>query len=92
MKTHFDVKSFIIGILVTICIVLVMGSVSSSGVMPYGRFQLCISNGTENRLGEQFVIDTNTGQVWRNSNQGKFLEPKIQMDKAKNQPDSTVER
>ncbi len=88
MKSYVDIKSFIIGILVTVCIALVMGSVSSSGVLPYGRFQLVI------RENNEFVIDTASGQVWMSSGTRRdtFLLPKLQMEKANAQPDSTVEK
>ncbi len=93
MNRYVDFKSFIIGILITICIVLVMGSVSSSGVIPYGRFQLVIRQGNTTTPSGEFVIDTSTGQVWRSvDNRENFLAPKIHMEKVNAQPDSTVEK
>ncbi len=59
MNRQIDIKSFIIGILATICIALAMGAGQSSVSIPFGRFQLVA--GEYNNV---YLIDTQKGQVW----------------------------
>ena len=59
MNKQIDIKSFIIGILATICIALAMGAGQSSTPVPYGRFQL-----VTDQKSNAYIIDTRKGQVW----------------------------
>ena len=76
MNKQIDIKSVVIGILITVCVVLAMGAGRST--MPttptvLGRFQLMAVEG------QAYVIDTGTGQVWIRLNKlQEFCAPKIQ--------------
>lgn len=74
MKKSIDVKSLVIGILITVIIFLVLGAAQSTPNGSIGRFQLVSSVMSD----EAFVVDTVSGQVWsdRESNQSKFYQPK----------------
>jgi hypothetical protein len=58
MNRQIDFKSFIIGILVTVCIVMAMGASRFSGSGSDGRFQLNV------RDNHAYIIDTANGRVW----------------------------
>lgn len=73
MNKQIDIKSVIIGILITVCIVLAMGAGRSTMPTVLGRFQLMAVEG------QAYVIDTDTGQVWvRSGGLQEFCAPKIQ--------------
>ena len=55
---YIDMKSLVIGVLLTLCIVLAAGA-SQSNLGPY---QCCAAG--DDQLGV-FVIDTQTGQTWK---------------------------
>ena len=75
MNKQTDMKSVIIGILITVCIVLAMGAGRTSMPTIFGRFQLVAA---ENNA---YVIDTDTGQVWiRSSGRQEFCASKIQQE------------
>lgn len=68
MDRQIDIKSFIIGILVTVCIVLAMGAARSMVSGTNGRFEIVV------RDNHAYVLDTADGRVWENwapSNQGR---------------------
>ncbi len=73
MNKQIDVKSVVIGILITVCIVLAMGAGRSTMPTVLGRFQLKAVEG------QAYIIDTGTGQVWiRSGGHTEFCGPKIQ--------------
>ena len=77
MKTQLDIRSMLIGILLTICCIFALGAARSTNPALNARFQLvCPGEGSN-----AFVIDTSTGQVWAkysgNRNTNNFLTPKI---------------
>jgi hypothetical protein len=73
MNKQIDIKSLIIGILITVCIVLAMGAGRSTSPTVLGRFQLVADEG------QAYVIDTGTGQAWIRLNKlQEFCAPKIQ--------------
>lgn len=65
MKFEMDIKSFVIGVLVTACLFVALGaSKSSKPPGPVNRFQIA------GNPGHVFIIDSATGQVWE-----KFSSP-----------------
>ena len=67
MNRQIDFKSFLIGILVTVCIALAMGARFSSATSE-GRFQIAV------RDNHAYVIDSTDGRVWERflpSSQGR---------------------
>ncbi|UCE47587.1 MAG: hypothetical protein JSW47_18560 [Phycisphaerales bacterium] len=56
MKTAYDLKSFLIGILFTVLVVLTLGATKDES--HHGRFRV------EANRNHVFVLDTVTGQVW----------------------------
>jgi hypothetical protein len=79
MRFGIDIKSFVIGVLATACVVAVLGaSGSSTSNGPVNRFQIA------GNPGHIFVIDSVTGQVWENftsptggGNSPDFSAPKL---------------
>ena len=72
MNKQIDIKSVVIGILITVCIVLAMGAGRSTMPTVLGRFQLMAVEG------QAYVIDSGTGQVWIRLNKlQEFCEPKV---------------
>ena len=68
MNKQIDFKSFIIGILVTMCIILFMGASRYSSASSDGRFQIAL------RDNHAYIIDTENGRVWERyapSSQGR---------------------
>jgi hypothetical protein len=83
MNKQIDIKSVVIGILITVCIVLAMGAGRSSMPRVFGRFQLVPVDQNA------YIIDTSTGQVWarNNRNYQSFLtwcEPKVRQQSSVN--------
>ena len=81
MNKQIDVKSVVIGILITVCIVLAMGAERSSMPTMFGRFQ--VAAGDDNA----YIIDTTNGQAWERKGPGNdlwkiFRAPKIQQESA----------
>ena len=75
MNMQIDVKSVVIGILITVCIVLAIGAGRSSMPAMFGRFQLVAVED------QAYIIDTDTGQAWiRSSGRQEFCALKIQQD------------
>ena len=73
MNKQIDIKSVVIGILITVCIVLAMGAGRPTTPTVLGRFQLMAVEG------QAYVIDTGNGQVWVRLNKlQEFCAPKIQ--------------
>ena len=73
MNKQIDIKSVVIGILITVCIVLAMGAGRSPMPAMFGRFQLAAADG------QAYIIDTDTGQAWIRLNKlQEFCAPKIQ--------------
>ena len=67
MNRQIDFKSFLIGILVTVCIALAMGARFSSSTSE-GRFQIAV------RDNHAYIIDSANGRAWERyapSNQGR---------------------
>jgi len=58
MRRSFDIKSVLIGALLTALIFCFVGAVPYAHWEEYGRFQL------ETDDGHAFVLDSATGQVW----------------------------
>jgi len=83
MNKQIDIKSFIIGILVTICIALIMGAGQVFPSSNKGRFQLDVSNN------HAYVIDSTNGKVWEKytSDSGGDTSPDFARNKL--QDDST---
>lgn len=73
MNKQIDIKSLVIGILLTVCVILAMGARQSSVSTLFGRFQLAA---TENNA---YIIDSTTGQVWRRSH-AEFYPAKVRQD------------
>ncbi len=78
MKTSMDFRSLLIGILLTLCILFVLGSARATNPNLNARFQLALPGEGSNA----FVIDTTTGQVWERhafgGDQGTdFRKPKL---------------
>lgn len=78
MKTQLDIRSMLIGILLTICCFLVLGAARSSNPALNARFQLVAPG----QGGNMFIIDTASGQVWERTPGGfddatNFRKPKI---------------
>ena len=68
MNRQIDFKSFIIGILITVCIVMAMGASRFSSSTSEGRFQLAV------RDNHAYIIDSVNGRVWERwapANQGR---------------------
>jgi hypothetical protein len=63
MKTMFDPKSALMGVVGTVVIACVCGAMSPAGP-DVGRFQI------ETSVQHAFVLDTTTGEVWE-----KYLPP-----------------
>ena len=83
MNKQIDIKSFIIGILVTICIALIMGAGQVFPASNNGRFQIVL------RDNHAYVIDSVDGRVWERylaSNQGRTSKS---FHSAKISPDAT---
>ncbi|HEX7862321.1 MAG TPA: hypothetical protein VF773_18435 [Verrucomicrobiae bacterium] len=77
MKSNFDLKSGLLGLLAGILITFTIGAAAKSSG-PVGRFQITGINS------HALIIDTATGQVWRGfftsgggNTDGDFLQPKI---------------
>lgn len=68
-----DIKSLIIGVLITVVVLLALGASHSTGSHSCGRYQFAAG---ENNYA--YVIDTSTGQVWSKSGTGReeFWKPK----------------
>ena len=60
MKKQLDIKSMLIGILLSLCCVFALGATTSTNSNPNGRFQLA-TPGEGNNV---YIIDTTTGEVW----------------------------
>ncbi len=60
MKTSLDLRSVFIAILLTLCILFVLGFAQTSNPDSNARFQLALPAEGNNA----FVIDTATGKVW----------------------------
>ena len=58
MNKQIDLKSFVIGVLVTICITMFMGASRFNSASTDGRFQIIA------RDNHAYVIDTTNGRVW----------------------------
>lgn len=71
MKT--DIKSLIIGVLITVVVCLALGASHSTGTHSCGRYQLAAGESSY-----AYVIDTATGQVWGAVGTGRqdFYKPK----------------
>jgi hypothetical protein len=77
MNKQIDIKSVVIGILITVCIVLAMGAGRSPMPAMFGRFQLAAADG------QAYIIDTDTGRVWmRSSGRQEFCASKMQQGSA----------
>ncbi len=81
MMKSIDLKSFLIGGLLTLSIVLVLGATPrllSPG--PVGRYALVVARVPE---GDTYVLDTSTGQLWPRLVRGRldttFYAPKLGM-------------
>jgi hypothetical protein len=61
MKCQIDLKSLLIGILLTVCVFITMGASQPSFPHHFGRYQLM---GVD-REARTYVIDSHTGRVWR---------------------------
>ncbi len=92
MIKSIDLKSLLIGSLLTLLVLCVLGAaprlLPSPG--PAGRYALVISHITDDNT---YVIDTTTGQVWPRFAQGRtdaFYAPKlkVQAPAEPNQPDT----
>jgi len=77
MKTQFDLKSALAGVLAGVIVTLTIGAAGKANG-PTGRFQIA---GTHSHA---LVIDTATGQVWKGffptgsgNTDGDFLQPKL---------------
>lgn len=71
MKCQIDLKSLLIGILLTVCVFMAIGASQSSFPHHFGRYQLMPAD-PEART---YVIDTHTGRVWyKRSGNKNFLE------------------
>lgn len=77
MKQILDARSFVIGLLVTSLVVVASGAMQIRPGESVGRFQLVASETTD----EIFVVDTVTGQVWQELENGnissRFYQPKL---------------
>ncbi len=60
MKTQLDLRSMLIGILMTVCFTFAIGASRSDSSTSRGRFQLCLPG----EGSHAYVIDTTTGEVW----------------------------
>lgn len=59
MKSGIEVKSFLIGVLATLCVVLLGAAAHSTNeAVPWGRFQMAMNEGCA------LLYDSTTGQVW----------------------------
>ena len=58
MNRQVDLKSFIIGVLVTICITMFMGASGYNRASSGGRFQIIA------RDNHAYIIDSDNGRVW----------------------------
>ena len=79
MKFQLDIRSMLIGIVLTICCFLVSGAARSSNPYLNARFQLTAAG----QNGNAYIIDTTTGQVWErypgnDQNAINFRKPKIE--------------
>lgn len=77
MKTQYDLKSFMIGVLLTALVVLTLGTIKNE-TLQVGRFRV------ETNTNHIFVVDTATGQVWEKyvrssggSTHEDFAKPKL---------------
>ena len=76
MKTQFDLKSLIIGILLTLCVLLAMGASTSLYSGHHGRYRLT-AVGDDNA----YIVDSFTGRVWRSrTNTNDFAEMNIRIE------------
>ncbi len=71
MKHQIDLKSLLIGILLTICVFMVIGASQSSFPPNFGRYQLVAGDNVA------YVIDGQMGRVWKWWGRGEFTEMKI---------------
>jgi hypothetical protein len=71
MKHQIDLKSLLIGILLTICVFMVIGASQSSFPPNFGRYQLVANAHTA------YVIDGHTGRIWKWWGKSEFTEMKI---------------
>ena len=72
MKCQIDLKSLLIGILLTICISMAIGASRSSFAPNFGRYQLVAIDHAA------YVLDGHTGRVWKWWGTGsEFSEMKI---------------
>ena len=60
-----DIKSLIIGVLLTVVVFLALGANHSTGTHSCGRYQV---GAAQNNA---YVIDTATGQVWSGNSTGR---------------------
>jgi hypothetical protein len=81
MKTAYDLKSFLIGVLLTVLVVLTLGATKDESPQ-VGRFRV------ETNRNHVFVVDTVTGQVWEKyvrvsegTTSQNFAEPKLRAHK-----------
>ncbi len=78
MNKSIDLKSFLLGALLVLCILCVLGAMPrQSPIGPVGRFAITTSHVEP----EAFILDTMTGQVWRQSRarggSDAFFAPKL---------------
>jgi len=79
MKTQIDLKSVIIGILLTLCVLLAMGASTSLYSEHHGRYRLT-AIGDDNA----YIVDSFTGRVWRNrTHHNDFAEMNIRIESQK---------
>ena len=81
MKAIFDLRSFLIGAVLTVFVFLALGAARNDSPQA-GRFQIEANNNYV------FVIDTATGQVWekfavakQDTKSQNFMDPKLLLDK-----------
>lgn len=81
MKTPYDLKSFLIGVVLTVFVVLTLGAAKDESPQ-VGRFRV------ETNRNHVFVIDTVSGQVWEKyvkstggATSENFAEPKLRLRK-----------
>ena len=81
MKAMFDLRSFLIGAVLAMCVFLALGAARNDSPK-VGRFQI------ETNEDHVFVVDTATGQVWEKfvaGGQGTksqdFMDPKLSLRK-----------
>ncbi len=75
MKTNWQIKSVLAGIIIGGGIFAIVGAaLISTPPGPIGRFQVAPSGN-----GGGYVLDTASGQVWTSSAPAEFMAPKIKM-------------